>query len=148
MSRGKYCRRKSNAMSNYLVMHQGIDDRRRPNSRVNRHNGHYVAHARIDNTQKKNCGRFIYNHARKNVLEDCITDSKREALIRSGEYRIDPNPDSSYSTNEEVHQCGDATNIGHDAQLSDEQIKTICEQATGLCALAFIVLIRIILCLE
>lgn len=141
MSRGKYCRRKNNAKFTYFITRWNANDQSRPSN----HNDFH----KINTLQREDYERFLYNHARKNVLEDCITDSEREALIRSGEYRIGPNPDSSYSTNEEVHQCGAATNIGHDAQLTAKQIKTICEQATELCALAFIVaLIGIIVCLE
>ena len=59
MSRGKFCRRKSNEKSRVFVIHQNIDKRPKPHHHVNSHNDHYSTHPRIDNVDTVNGKAYI-----------------------------------------------------------------------------------------
>lgn len=104
MSRGKYCRRKNNAKSNYLVIHQGIDDRCRPRRQVSRHIDHYVAHPSIDNDNTVSGKAYIQQPVRTPLLEDCINDSVLEKLRRSVAPQFQIEPEVSISSYEEELQ--------------------------------------------
>lgn len=103
MSRGKYCRRKSNEKSRVFVIHQNFDERCKP-YHVNSHNDHYVVHPRIDNVETVSFKAHIQQPLRTPLLEDCINDSVLEKLRRSVDPQFQIEPKVSISSHDEELQ--------------------------------------------
>ena len=125
MSRGKYCRRKNNAKSNYLVIHQGIDDRCRPRRQVSRHIDHYVAHPSIDKDNTVSGKAYIQQPVRTPLLEDCINDNVLEKLRRSIEPQFQIEPEVSISLHEEELQYEEPIGLETSTDMNGDTLKGV-----------------------
>ena len=125
MSRGKFCRRKSNEKSRVFVIHQNIDKRPKPHHHVNSHNDHYSTHPRIDNVDTVNGKAYIQQPVRTPLLKDCINDSVLEKLRRSIDLQFQIEPEASISLHEEELQYEEPIGLETSTDMNGDTLKGV-----------------------